>query len=92
MVSCRYVRAGLFRLLHPLLVSECPFLDLPTSERESSSWAGGVSAKDMRLMKWVRASLVVQIGYVEWTDAGRLRHSKYVGLRDDKSAEDVRRE
>lgn len=87
-----YERRKLFRFLQPLVVTECPFVDLPTSERESSQWGGGVSAKDMRQMRWVRPSLVVQIGFVEWTNAGRLRHSVYTRIREDKSAEDVRRE
>ncbi len=36
--------------------------------------------------------LVVQIQFVEWTAEGRLRHAKFLGLRVDKPAKDVRRE
>jgi hypothetical protein len=35
---------------------------------------------------------VVQIRFVEWTAQGRLRHAAFLGMRDDKAAEDVRRE
>jgi DNA ligase D-like protein (predicted ligase) len=41
---------------------------------------------------WVRPELVAQIGFTEWTRDGRLRHPRYLGLRDDKPARDVVRE
>ncbi|MGA5822838.1 non-homologous end-joining DNA ligase [Kitasatospora sp. NPDC094028] len=41
---------------------------------------------------WVRPELVAQIGFTEWTRAGRLRHPRYLGLRDDKPAREVTRE
>jgi ATP-dependent DNA ligase len=33
-----------------------------------------------------------QIEFTEWTPDGHLRHSKFVGLREDKDARDVVRE
>jgi bifunctional non-homologous end joining protein LigD len=42
--------------------------------------------------RWVRPELVGQIGFAEWTRDGRLRHPRYLGLRDDKPARDVVRE
>ena len=41
---------------------------------------------------WVRPDLVAEIGFTEWTGAGRLRHPRFLGLRRDKAAEDVIRE
>jgi DNA ligase D-like protein (predicted ligase) len=41
---------------------------------------------------WVQPELVGQIGFAEWTRDGRLRHPRYLGLRDDKPARDVVRE
>lgn len=41
---------------------------------------------------WVRPELVAEIGFTEWTDAGRLRHPRFLGLRRDKPAEAVTRE
>src|SRR5207247_269952 len=41
---------------------------------------------------WVEPSLVVEVEFAEWTHDGRLRAPSYNGLRDDKSAEEVRRE
>jgi bifunctional non-homologous end joining protein LigD len=41
---------------------------------------------------WVEPKLVCQVEFVEWTHDGRLRAPSYKGLREDKPAEDVRRE
>jgi bifunctional non-homologous end joining protein LigD len=41
---------------------------------------------------WVRAELVAQIAFQEWTRGGRLRQPRFLGLRDDKPARDVVRE
>lgn len=41
---------------------------------------------------WVRPELVAQVGFTEWTRDGRLRHPRYLGLREDKRAADVVRE
>jgi DNA ligase D-like protein (predicted ligase) len=43
-------------------------------------------------IQWVAPKLVAQIGFSEWTSAGLLRHPRFLGLRDDKSAREVRRE
>lgn len=42
--------------------------------------------------RWVEPELVAQIGFAEWTRDGRLRHPRYLGLRDDKPAHEVVRE
>jgi DNA ligase D-like protein (predicted ligase) len=41
---------------------------------------------------WVRPELVAQVGFSEWTEDGKLRHPRYLGLRDDKHAHQVTRE
>ena len=43
-------------------------------------------------VQWVTPKLVVEIGFGEWTPAGLLRHPRYLGLREDKTAAEVRRE
>jgi bifunctional non-homologous end joining protein LigD len=43
-------------------------------------------------IQWVTPKLVAQIGFSEWTSAGLLRHPRFLGLRDDKAAREVRRE
>ncbi|BDC71307.1 ATP-dependent DNA ligase [Prescottella equi] len=58
-------------------------------ERESSPFAGEVPDVD-RDTVWVTPSVVGEVRYRERTDAGRLRHPAWRGLRDDKSPDDVR--
>jgi bifunctional non-homologous end joining protein LigD len=41
---------------------------------------------------WVRPELVAQLAFTEWTNAGRLRHPRFLGLREDKAASSVVRE
>jgi ATP-dependent DNA ligase len=45
-----------------------------------------------RGVTWVEPQLVAQVGFSEWTRDGRLRHPRFLGLRDDKAAGDVVRE
>jgi bifunctional non-homologous end joining protein LigD len=45
-----------------------------------------------RNVTWVDPKLVAQIGFTEWTRDHRLRHPRYLGLRDDKDASEVVRE
>jgi DNA ligase D-like protein (predicted ligase) len=42
--------------------------------------------------RWVEPKLVAQVGFSEWTRDGKLRHPRYLGLREDKDASDVVRE
>jgi bifunctional non-homologous end joining protein LigD len=41
---------------------------------------------------WVSPRLVVEVGFSEWTSAGMLRHPRFLGLREDKAAREVKRE
>lgn len=41
---------------------------------------------------WVEPKLVAEVGFTEWTRAGKLRHPRYLGLRLDKAAREVVRE
>ena len=45
-----------------------------------------------RTTTWVDPELVVQIGFSEWTRDGRLRHPRFLGVREDKDAREVVRE
>ena len=56
-----------------------------------------VSARRSRPLRerdatWVEPQLVAQVGFTEWTRDGRLRHPRFLGLREDKAAEEVVRE
>jgi bifunctional non-homologous end joining protein LigD len=43
-------------------------------------------------IQWVDPKLVGEVGFSEWTSAGLLRHPRFLGLRSDKPARQVRRE
>jgi len=45
-----------------------------------------------RGVHWLKSKLIAQIGFTEWTEGGKLRHPRFLGLRDDKRPEDVVRE
>ncbi len=45
-----------------------------------------------RGVTWVAPELVAQLAFTEWTGGGRLRHPRFLGLRDDKAASEVVRE
>ena len=45
-----------------------------------------------RGVHWVKPKLVAQIRFTEWTRDDKLRHPRFIGLRDDKRPEDVVRE
>jgi ATP-dependent DNA ligase len=42
--------------------------------------------------RWTKPVLVAQIEFVDWTGENHLRHAKFIALRDDKKAADVKRE
>ena len=41
---------------------------------------------------WAEPRYVGEIGFTEWTDDHRLRHPRFLGLREDKEPRDVRKE
>jgi bifunctional non-homologous end joining protein LigD len=51
-----------------------------------------VRVKDEVVTTWVKPKLVAEVRFTEWTAAGEMRHPVFLGLRDDKLAEDVTRE
>jgi DNA ligase D-like protein (predicted ligase) len=59
--------------------------------RETSPFADAASIKE-RHVTWVAPRLVAEVGFTEWTRDGRLRHPRFLGLRDDKAAREVVRE
>ena len=83
-------RQKLFKKFKGLEIAECPFSNLP--EKKSGQWSAGLTAAKMKDCHWLKPVPVAQIEFVEWTGENRLRHSKFIALRDDKKAKDVRRE
>lgn len=58
-------------------------------EQSESAFADEVREKGAR---WVKPELVGEFGFAEWTRDDKLRHPRYIGLREDKPAKEVRRE
>ena len=59
-------------------------------ERETSPFGrGDVGEKHVH---FITPRLVAEVGFTEWTEDGRLRHPRYLGLRRDKEAREVVRE
>jgi DNA ligase D-like protein (predicted ligase) len=63
--------------MEALRQSKCPFT------------AGSALPRDAT---WIHPELVGEFGFSEWTRDGKLRHPRYLGLRDDKDASEVVRE
>jgi DNA ligase D-like protein (predicted ligase) len=83
-------RIELFKKIKRLEIKECPFANLP--EAKSGRWGAGLTTAKMADCRWITPLLVGQFEFVEWTADDHLRHSRFVALRDDKTAKDVRRE
>jgi ATP-dependent DNA ligase len=62
------------------------------TETGRARWGEILDAEKMKKCSWVRPKLVVVIEFLEWTEGDRLRHSKFVALRDDKNPREVVKE
>ena len=60
--------------------------------RSRSSFARLPSKRDLQGVHWVQPDLVAEVEFLEWTRDGVLRHPSFIGLREDKSAKDIRKE
>jgi bifunctional non-homologous end joining protein LigD len=45
-----------------------------------------------RRVHWVKPKLVAQVAFTEWTPGGKLRHPRFLGLREDKKPSEAVRE
>jgi len=64
--------AALYKVFQPLIRPASPFSNPPREK-------GAV---------WLAPKLVAQVNFQEWTDDGKLRQPVFLGLRDDKKAEE----
>ena len=76
------IRREVFERLKHLKTPKCPFVNLP--EPVAGRWGQGLTAEKMETCVWVRPEVVAEIQFLEWTGADHLRHTKFVGLKDDK--------
>ncbi len=52
----------------------------------------GLGADEWRAVHWVKPALLCEVSFTEWTADGRIRHPSFQGLREDKSASQVKKE
>jgi bifunctional non-homologous end joining protein LigD len=99
LIFCGKVRNGfkqagskerLFARFKRMGTAKCPFDNLPEPANARRGMA--LTAKAMKLCCWLKPKIVAQIGIREWTPDGHLRHSTFIGIRDDKDAREVTRE
>jgi bifunctional non-homologous end joining protein LigD len=67
-------------------------LDRTLAQLETSTCPFDDEGVPRRGVHWVKTKLVAQIGFTEWTTGDKLRHPRFLGLREDKRPEDVTRE
>src|SRR5207245_6727943 len=63
--------------LEPLVQKACPFTPRPKSNTPA---------------QWVQPRLVCEVSFTGWTEDGHMRHPVFMGLRENKTASEVRRE
>ncbi len=68
--------AGFRERLDEIETDDCPFAETPSESGAT----------------WVEPEYVGEFGFTEWTDDGKLRHPRFLGLRRDKNPTDVVRE
>jgi bifunctional non-homologous end joining protein LigD len=68
----------------------CPFADLPM--KHGGEWVQGITPGMMQKISWVNPVIVCQVKFAEWTRDAKLRAPVFIGLREDKSPGDVKRE
>lgn len=69
--------SDLYKKMKPLITKECPFEVVPKTNEPAT---------------WLKPKLVGEIKFSEWTNEGIMRQPIFLGLRDDKSANEVHRE
>jgi DNA ligase D-like protein (predicted ligase) len=84
------LREQLFKRFRGFDTKECPFVNLP--EAKSGRWGAGLTAAKMKECRWLKPVLVAQIEFLEWTGEHHLRHTRFIALREDKAARDVKRD
>jgi DNA ligase D-like protein (predicted ligase) len=85
-----HIRSQLKKHFHGLEIDDCPFVNLP--EQKSGRWGQGLTTEKMKECRWLKPEVVGLFEYLEWTPDNHLRHSRFVGLAEDRKAREVHRE
>ena len=83
-------RREVFGQIKHLTTNVCPFVNLP--EEQAGRWGQSLTAEKMKQCVWLKPEAVANFEFLEWTGADHLRHTKFVGMRDDKNPRKVVRE
>ena len=67
----------LIKVFKPVFRKSCPFREIPKTNTPAT---------------WMEPKLVCEISFSEWTEEGLMRHPVYLGLREDKKAQEVVKE
>jgi len=81
------LRRDVFKRFSGLETDACPFVNLPEKRKGRLADDGGHEK-----MCVAQPEMVAQVEFVEWRPDGHLRHSKFIGLRDDKDPREIVRE
>lgn len=84
------LRRQVFSKIRELVSPKMPFINLP--DKRESRWGESLTAETMKKCVWLQPEAVAQIEFLEWTEADRLRHSKFIRLREDKDPRKVVKE
>jgi DNA ligase D-like protein (predicted ligase) len=78
--------AMLYERLRPLATKTMPLAKAPPPKQRFGAPLA------LSKVHWARPELVAEITYMSWADDGLLRHTVFLGPREDKPAREVRRE
>lgn len=88
----RLIYAGKVGTGYTHKVSEDLFEQLQSLRQDRSPFAKKLAAAEARQLVYVRPELVAEVEFRSWTADGIVRHASFRGLREDRSAREVRRE
>ena len=77
-------RRAIFERVEHLRTPVCPFVNLP--EKAEGRWGQGLTVEKMRTCVRIRPEAVAQVEFLQWTEGDHLRHTKFIGLREDKDS------
>ena len=81
-------QSELLEKFKPLIIKKCPFKTVPEYNKPSRFRPNPPKAE----VTWIKPQIVAEISFAEQTKDGAIRHPSFEGLREDKSAKDVKRE
>jgi DNA ligase D-like protein (predicted ligase) len=77
-------RRQVYEAIKGLKTPRCPFVSLP--EKDAGRLGQGLTAEKMKECVWVKPERVAEIEFLEWTGADHLRHTSFIGLKDNKNS------